>query len=49
MKKLSIILIAAMAMIACGNTYTVQKVALTNQNDSMNYALGVVNGAQMKM
>ena len=49
MKKVSILLIAAMAMIACGNTYTVQKVALTNQNDSMNYALGVVNGAQMKM
>ena len=49
MKKLTIILIAAMAMMACGNTYTVQKVALTNQNDSMNYALGVVNGAQMKM
>ena len=49
MKKLTIILIAAMAMMACGNTYTVQKVALANQNDSMNYALGAVNGAQMKM
>ena len=49
MKKVAIILIAAMAMISCGNTYQVQKVALTNQNDSMNYALGVVNGAQMKM
>ena len=49
MKKVVIILIAAMAMISCGNTYQVQKVALTNQNDSMNYALGVVNGAQMKM
>ena len=49
MKKVSIILIAAMAMISCGNTYTIKTVALTNQNDSMNYALGVVNGAQMKM
>ena len=49
MKKLAIILIAAMAMISCGNTYTGKTVALTNQNDSMNYALGVVNGAQMKM
>ncbi len=49
MKKLSIILIAAMAMISCGNTYQVKTVALTSQNDSMNYALGVVNGAQMKM
>ena len=49
MKKLSIILIAAVAMISCGNVYTGKTVALTNQNDSMNYALGVVNGAQMKM
>ena len=49
MKKLAIILIAAMAMISCGNTYTGKTVALTNHNDSMNYALGVVNGAQMKM
>ena len=49
MKKLAIILIAAVAMISCGNTYTEKTVDLTNQNDSMNYALGVVNGAQMKM
>lgn len=49
MKKVSILLIAAMAMISCGNTYQVKTVALTNQNDSMNYALGVVNGAQLKM
>ena len=49
MKKLSILIIAAMAMISCGNTYTAKTVELTNQNDSMNYALGVVNGAQMKM
>ena len=49
MKKLAIILIAAVAMISCGNVYTGKTVALTNQNDSMNYALGVVNGAQMKM
>ena len=49
MKKLAIILIAAVAMISCGNTYTGKTIDLTNQNDSMNYALGVVNGAQMKM
>ena len=49
MKKVSILFIAAMALISCGNTYTGKTVALTNQNDSMNYALGVVNGAQMKM
>ena len=49
MKKLAIIIIAAMAMISCGNTYTGKTVELINQNDSMNYALGLVNGAQMKM
>jgi FKBP-type peptidyl-prolyl cis-trans isomerase FklB len=49
MKKLSIILIAAVAMISCGNTYQIKSVALTNQNDSMNYALGVLNGSQLKM
>ena len=49
MKKLAISLIAAVAMISCGNTYTAKIVALSNQNDSMNYALGLVNGAQMKM
>ena len=48
MKKLSILVIAAVAMISCGKTYTAQSVALDNQNDSMNYALGLVNGSQMK-
>ena len=49
MKKVSIILIAAMAMISCGNVYTGKTIELTNLNDSMNYALGLVNGAQLKM
>lgn len=49
MKKVSIILIAALAMMSCGNHYEGKSVALINQNDSMNYALGIVNGAQMKM
>lgn len=49
MKKVSILLIAALAMISCGKTYTAQTITLTNQNDSMNYALGLVNGAQLKM
>jgi FKBP-type peptidyl-prolyl cis-trans isomerase FklB len=50
MKKISILAIAAIAMVSCGKTYTAQTdVALTNQNDSMNYALGMVNGAQLKM
>ena len=48
MKKLSILVIAAVAMISCGKTYTAQTVALTSQNDSMNYALGLVNGSQLK-
>jgi hypothetical protein len=49
MKKVSILLIAAMAMISCGNTYHGKTVVLNNLNDSINYALGVVNGQQMKM
>ena len=49
MKKLSIILLAAIAMISCANTYKAQTVELTNQNESMNYALGLVNGSQIKM
>lgn len=49
MKKASILVVAAMAMISCGNTYEAKTVALNNQNDSMNYALGLVNGSQMKM
>ena len=49
MKKICILAIAALAMVACGKTYTAQTVVLENQNDSMNYALGLVNGAQLKM
>ena len=49
MKKVSIIILAAMAMISCGNTYTAQNAELANMNDSMNFALGVANGAQIKM
>ena len=48
MKKLSIIILAAMAMISCGNTYTAQQAELSNVNDSMNFALGIANGAQIK-
>ena len=49
MKKVFILLVATVAMISCGSTYQSKTVALTTQNDSMNYALGVVNGEQMKM
>lgn len=49
MKKVSILAITMMALISCGNTYTAKMVTLTNVNDSMNYALGLVNGANVKM
>lgn len=48
MKKLSIIFLAAMAIVSCGNTYTAQEANLTCQNDSLNYALGLINGLQLK-
>jgi len=48
MKKLSIIALAALAMVSCGSTYKVQTVELTDVNDSVNYALGFVNGFQLK-
>ena len=49
MRKLSIFLLAAMAMISCGNSYKAQNVELTNENDSVNYAIGLLNGLQIKM
>ena len=49
MKKISILLIAVIGMISCSNTYEAKTVRLDNENDSINYALGVVNGAQIKM
>ena len=48
MKKLSVIILAAMAMVSCGNTYTAQQATLANMNDSINFALGIANGAQIK-
>jgi len=48
MKKVSILLLAVMAMISCGNSYNAQKVTLNNEIDSVNYALGLVNGLQIK-
>lgn len=48
MKKLSILAFAALAMISCGNTYKAQQVALNDMNDSVNFALGFINGAQLK-
>ena len=49
MKKLSIILLAALAMISCGNSYKAKSVALDNATDSINYAVGLLNGLQIKM
>lgn len=50
LKKICISVIAffGFAMMTYGNEYTVQTVVLQNQNDSMNYALGLINGYQMK-
>ncbi len=42
-------MVAALALLACSNTYEAKQVTLNNMNDSINYALGLVNGAQMKM
>ncbi len=49
MKKLSIVLLTALAMISCGNSYKAQEAQLTNESDSVNYALGLLNGLQIKM
>jgi len=49
MKKMSIFLLAAMAMISCGNSYKAQEVVLNNETDSVNYGLGLLNGLQIKM
>ena len=49
MKKVSILVLAAVAMVACGNTYDAKAPILTNNNDSVNYALGLVNGAQIRL
>ena len=48
MRKFSIIFLAAMAMISCGNSYKAQDAVLTNENDSVNFAIGFVNGIQIK-
>ena len=49
MKKLSIFLLTVLAMISCGNSYKAQNVQLNNQTDSINYAVGLLNGLQIKM
>jgi FKBP-type peptidyl-prolyl cis-trans isomerase FklB len=49
MKKSSIMLLAAMMMISCGNSYKAQDAQLNTQSDSINYAVGLLNGLQIKM
>jgi FKBP-type peptidyl-prolyl cis-trans isomerase FklB len=49
MKKISIILLATIAMISCGNSYKAQDVQMANEADSVNYAIGLANGLQIKM
>ena len=48
MKKLSILIIIILVLISCRKTYTAQSVSLTNKNDSVNYALGLVYGTKLK-
>ena len=48
MKKISIFFLAALMMISCGNSYKAQDARLSNQSDSLNYAVGLLNGLQIK-
>lgn len=50
MKKISVvILLCAMGLVSCGNSYSPSKrVRLKTDVDSVNYALGVLNGTQIK-
>ncbi len=52
MKKLSIYSFATLLMVAmfvsCGNKYQAKVVELNNQDDSINYAFGLLNGAALQ-
>ena len=41
-------MLAAMAMISCGNSYKAHDVVLAGETDSVNYAIGLLNGLQIK-
>jgi len=49
MKKITIFMLAAIALISCGNSYKAQDVTLKSENDSVNFALGVFNGLQLRI
>ena len=40
MKKMSLLILAALAMVSCGNTYQAKTVVLSTTADSLNYAWG---------
>ena len=48
MKKISIFLLAVLAMISCGNSYKAKDATLTNETDTINYAAGMLKGLQSK-
>lgn len=49
MKKIAIAVLAVLALASCGKTYTASEAQMSNINDSVNFALGLANGAQVKM
>jgi len=48
MKKLVIFIFAALTMISCGNSYKAHEAYLANESDSINHALGLLSGMQIK-
>ena len=48
MKKITIFFLAAITLLSCGNTYKAHEVTLNTENDSINHALGLVSGMQIK-
>ena len=49
MKKTIYLFAAALAMVSCGSSYKAKDAVLNDMQDSVNFALGYVNGAMLKM
>lgn len=52
MKKINLYLLVAflaLTTVSCAKKYQAQEISLLSQEDSLNYALGVINGSQLKM